>query len=132
MPGAEEFAIHDFQGFGPLRFSEYQSLQAVSRLARGIAEHGPAFAHWAKLTDTDDSRLDQFEEAYEGHYPDLAEYGESVVDGFGLRQELEEATPELLASYVEIQVAAFARDMEVGGMILTSEGDGGVYVFTNL
>ena len=82
-------------------------------VARGIAEHGNAFGHWAKLIGTDDLRLDQFEDAYEGHYPDLADYGESVlVEGFGLRRELEEVTPELLAGYVEIHVAAFGPGHE--------------------
>lgn len=43
---AEEWAIHDYEGFGPVELSEYESLANVARLARGIAEHGPAYAAW--------------------------------------------------------------------------------------
>src|SRR5579885_3276226 len=48
-PGAEEWAIHDYEGFGPLRLGEYESLSTVSVLALGIAEHGSSFAAWASV-----------------------------------------------------------------------------------
>src|SRR5579884_2064992 len=34
-PVAEEYAIHDYEGFGPLRLDEFTDLDTVSRLARG-------------------------------------------------------------------------------------------------
>lgn len=37
---AEEFAIHDYEGFGDLRISEYASLQNVASYADFISEHG--------------------------------------------------------------------------------------------
>ena len=43
---AEEFAILDFEGFGPWRLGEYESIAMVTAVAQGMAEHGPAFAHW--------------------------------------------------------------------------------------
>ena len=51
-PVAEEWAIHDFKGFGLAYISEYESPETVSRLARGIAEHGLAFAAWARFRTT--------------------------------------------------------------------------------
>jgi len=36
VPGAEEWAIFDYEGFGPLRLSEYETIERVSRLGRGI------------------------------------------------------------------------------------------------
>lgn len=39
-PGAEEWAIHDYQDFGPVELSEYESLDTIARLARGIAWPG--------------------------------------------------------------------------------------------
>jgi antirestriction protein len=129
-PIAEEYAIHDYESFGPLRLSEFESLETVSRLGRGIGEHGLAFAHWADLVGTGSlEALDQFEDAYWGHYNDLEEYGESIIEAFGLDRELEEVVPDLLASYVHIDNAAFARDLEASGQITTSAGDGGIYVF---
>ena len=43
--GAEEWAIHDYEGFGPVRLGEYEDLATISMIGQGIAEHGPAFAH---------------------------------------------------------------------------------------
>ena len=42
-PLAEEWAIHDYEGFGSLRLSESESFQTVSAIAAGIAKHGGAF-----------------------------------------------------------------------------------------
>ena len=53
---AEEFAIFDFDGFGPWHLSEYEPISLVRAVARGIAEHGPAFAHWADVAEASGAR----------------------------------------------------------------------------
>ena len=129
-PGAEEWAVHDFEGFGPARLSEYETLPTISRVARGIAEHGPAFAHWAALVGIDDAdELDRFEEAYLAHAESVEAYAEELLDELGYVQLIEQAVPEHLQPYVTLSVEGFARDLELSGDITTSEGDGGVYVF---
>ncbi|MHB1949745.1 MAG: antirestriction protein ArdA [Gammaproteobacteria bacterium] len=40
IPNAEEFAIHDYEGFGEGLISEYTGLEEVSELAKFIDEHG--------------------------------------------------------------------------------------------
>jgi antirestriction protein len=40
---AEEWAIHDYEGFGELRLSEWESLARISGIAARIAKHGSAF-----------------------------------------------------------------------------------------
>src|SRR5487761_1425212 len=50
-PIAEEWAIQDYEGFGSVRLGEYESLATISAVARGIAEHGQAFAAWASYQD---------------------------------------------------------------------------------
>jgi antirestriction protein len=129
-PGAEEWAVHDYEGFGPVRLSEYETLATISRVARGIAEHGPAFAHWAELVGLDDAdELDRFEEAYLAHAESVEAYAEELLDELGYVQLIEEAVPKHLQPYVTLDVEGFARDLELSGDITTSEGDGGVYVF---
>jgi antirestriction protein len=129
-PGAEEWAIHDYEGFGPLRLEEYESLETVSAVALGIAEHGPAFAHWAALIGTNDNEaLARFEDAYLGHWDSLTAYAEEFLDDIGVYRQIEEALPDHLQPYVTIDVEGIARDMEFGGQITTSEGDNGVYIF---
>jgi len=48
-PGAEEWAIHDYEGFGELRLSEWESFERVASIAAGIAEHGPGLRGLALL-----------------------------------------------------------------------------------
>jgi antirestriction protein len=129
-PHAEEYAIHDYENFGPLRLGEFDSLDSVCRIGRGIAEHGMAFAHWASLVGSGNvDALEHFEDAYLGHYDDLEAYGDSLIDDFGIREVLEEAVPQHMACFVHVDAAAFGRDLDLSGDITTSAGDGGIYVF---
>lgn len=130
-PGAEEWAIHDYEGFGPLRLSEYESLDTIARIAGGIADHGPAFAHWAAIAGTATEELDRFDDAYLGHAESIEAYAEALVDDLGYADLIERAIPELLQPYVRFDIEAFAHDLELSGDVTTSEGDGGVYLFTH-
>jgi antirestriction protein len=135
MPGAEEFAVHDYEGFGPLRLGEYESLETVARVARGITEHGPAFAHWAALVGTNEPELlDEFEDHYEGHAESVEAYAEQLLEDMGLGTDLDLAgqLPASLQPYLRFDIEGFARDLELSGDIMTSEGDGGIYVFRPL
>lgn len=64
IPLAEEWAIHDYEGFGDIRIAEYEGLSEVSGLAMLIEEHGEAFtayaAHVGNEAATEDSFLDAF------------------------------------------------------------------------
>jgi antirestriction protein len=128
-PGAEEYAIFDFDDFGQVSLDEYDRLVDVTNLAQGIAEHGPAFAHFASLVEWRDAeQLSHFEDAYQGHFTSMAEYGEHVLEAYDFQAAIDNL-PELLIPYIHIDADGFARDMEMGGMISTSEGEGGIYVF---
>jgi antirestriction protein len=129
-PGAEEWAIHDYEGFGPLSLSEFEDVNFVSRIASGIADHGEAFAHWVSLTGVrgpDD--LDRFSDAYLGCFESVEAYAEQLLDDIGVIDAVERAVAESLAAYVKVDVAGFARDMELSGEIATSAGSEGVHVF---
>src|SRR5207247_546543 len=71
-PGAEEGAIHDYDGFAPLVLGEWEDLEQVAAIARGIATHGVAFACWADLLGSKRwaSDLDRFDDAFLGRYND--------------------------------------------------------------
>ena len=78
-PEAEEFAIFDYEGFGPLRIDEYTPLSSLSAIACGIAEHGVAFAHWvASGGSSERTDLLGFEDAYLGHWESLRAMRESL------------------------------------------------------
>ncbi len=130
MPGAEEWAIHDYEGFGPVRLGEYEDLATVSQIAQGMAEHGSAFAHWAAICDsTDPEDLARFDDVYLGHWDSLETYAGEFLDDLDLDDLIEEAVPDFLQPYLSVDLAGFARDLEYAGGVASSEGDNGVYLF---
>jgi antirestriction protein len=130
LPGAEEWAIHDYEGFGPLRLGEYESLAVVAALAEGIDRHGAAFAHWVALHGRlEDAPLEEFEQVYLGHWDSLSALADELWDDMGYQQAIDAALPESLQPYVKFDAEAYGRDLELGGDVMTSEGDGGTYVF---
>lgn len=127
-PLAEEWAIHDYDNFGRLDLGEYESIETVSLLARGIVEHGEAFSAWASLDRLDVDRLSQFEEAYRGQWHSVEAYAEELLDDLGATETLEQV-PDWLQPYVSIDISGFARDLELSGDITTAPGSQGVHVF---
>lgn len=130
IPDAEEWAIHDYEGFGPVRLGEYEDLTIVSQIGRGIAEHGPAFAHWAALCGTSDpDDLARFDDVYLGHWDSIEDYADDLLDDLGIDTIIEQAVPNHLQAYVTVDVEGFARDLQYSGEVSASEGDNGVYLF---
>lgn len=128
VPGAEEWAIHDYEGFGILRLSEYEDLATVSRLGHGIAEHGLAYAALATIVGTDrEVALSRFEDHYHGRYDTLEEFARQLADDLGFEDELQQL-PEGLRPYVSIDYQHFARDLGTELHEIES-GDGGVFIF---
>lgn len=109
--GAEEWAIHDYEGFGGVRIEEYTSFDRVSELAAFLAEHG---AIGAALLDYYSGDLDEAREAladrYLGQHPSLADYVQEVT-------EETTAIPQPLRYYIDY--AAMARDAELNGDLFT-------------
>ncbi|MFH5227298.1 antirestriction protein ArdA [Antrihabitans spumae] len=127
---AEEFAIHDFGGFGEARIYEYDSIELVTRIARGITEHGLAFAAWASAQEGNEAALDQFDDAYLGHYESMEAYAEQLIDDLGYQRLLDESVPESLRPYARIDTEALARDMHLeGDLHFIPADDGGVWLF---
>jgi antirestriction protein len=107
IAGAEEWAIHDYDGFSGVRIEEYAGFERVSALASFIAEHGEI---GAALLDYYSGDLEEAKEAiidrYMGEHSSLADYV----------QELTEETtpiPQPLRYYIDYQ--AMARDAELNG-----------------
>lgn len=113
VTGAEEYAIHDYEGFGSLRIEEYCGIERVSELAGFIGEHGALGAavldHFCG--DLDEAR-EAIEDRYHGCHASLADY---------LQELTEETTtiPESLRPYIDWQ--AMARDAEMSGDLFTIE-----------
>ncbi|GAA1344244.1 antirestriction protein ArdA [Arthrobacter roseus] len=125
----EEWAIHDYEGFGVKRLGEYESIEYVAALAEGIEKYGEAFAALVDYSGLDSEEWHYFEDAYIGEYPDLTTYAEQIVEDLGWRSLIDEHVPEGMKSYVRIDTEQMAEDMRLGGEIYFVESDTGIYVF---
>lgn len=126
---AEDWGVFDYDGFGPLRLDEQESISWIGAVGRGIAEHGPAFAAYADVVQ-DEAALDGFQDDYLGHYESLASYTEGFADDAGYNQLLDEALPDNIRSYVRLDTAAIARDMQAGGDVhVLPASHSGVWIF---
>lgn len=127
-PGAEEWAIHDYEGFGSLSLSEFECIEAVAEAARLIAEHGPVFAalveHFGGVSNLQEAR-DKFEDGYRGAYGSVADYAQELVEEcYG--PELERL-PQFIRYHIDF--AGIGDDLEMGGDIFTLQCDGQLHVF---
>jgi antirestriction protein len=124
VPGAEEWAIHDHDGFGSLRLSEWESFERVSDIANGIALHGLAFAAWlAYDSSRDPADSDSFCDSYRGEWRSLRHFAEDYADSIGLYELAEQAE----SSYVTVDIEMLVRDLDVE--MYTFQSDRGLYVF---
>ena len=110
-PIAEEWAIHDYENFGSLRLGEWESIEHISQIGQGIAEHGPAFAAWAALTDQAewDEKLEQFDDVFLGEWSSARDYADSMLHDLGI--DLDEIGTDFIRPYLYIDLDAFARDL---------------------
>ena len=128
---AEEWAIHDYDGFGPIRIDEHEALSTIAHWTDGIERHGAAYAAWiAHVGERSDEATEQFEDRYQGQWESVEAYAEYMLDELDAHRVVNEA-PEWLQPYLTIDVQGFARDLEIGGDIVTAETpEGGVWVWS--
>ena len=126
---AEEFAIHDYEGFGHYSVDEYDSLEWVSRIARGIGEHGLAFGAWVARCGRNEQALEGFEDAYLGNWESVQDYAENLVGDMGWQDLIDRHLPESLQPYVRFDSEAFTRDLELSGDITAVIHADGVWIF---
>ena len=129
MAGAEEWAIHDYEGFFGLRLAEYEGLAAVSRVAKGVVEHGEAYALLANYASLDDlDFLDAaMRDSYLGAWDSMEAFAEHVTDDMGVEAYIAVA-PESYRQYLKVDTALLARDLEMELTVLEGS-DGRVHVF---
>lgn len=125
VPTAEEWAIHDYEGFEGIKLSEHEDIDTVAELAEAVEEHGEPFAIWWNNENRSDVDVERFQEQYRGTYRTLEDYASQLVDDMGYLQNC----PDVVKNYFDYE--AFARDLELGGDIWTERGGDGVYVFDN-
>lgn len=127
VAGAEEYAIHDYEGFAGYPLGEYEDLGFVSRLARGIAQHGQAFAAYADWIGREDPELAHFDEYFEGTYSSAEVWAEEVANEVFEWPRCLAMIPQPLRSAVTLNLTDLA--LILGQTRHVAEGDGEVHVF---
>jgi len=118
---AEEWAIHDYEGFHGVEVGEYFSFSHVIALAKYITEHGELGAelinYYSGNLEDAKTRFD----SYAGEFDSLADYAEELSKQTG------EPIPERLAPYIDYK--AMAHDYEQSGDFLIFRIGGSVHIF---
>ena len=109
---AEEYAIHDHEGFDGYSLGEYEGIEAVHEVACFIEEY-PDFAGELlnHFSDLDEARS-MAEDNYCGCYSSIADYAQELTEGTG-------EIPQHLEHYIDYE--SMGRDMEMSGNIFTIE-----------
>jgi len=108
---AEEFAIHDHEGFDGYSVGEYEGIDNVHEIACFIEEH-PGFAGelLSQFSGNIDEARQAMEESYCGCYGSVANYAQELTEETSL-------VPKHLAFYIDYE--RMGRDMEMSGDIYT-------------
>lgn len=123
FPGCEEWAIHDYEAPKGCQLGENPDLDALMFQQEMLEKHGDAWAAYMDITDAADASEEDFSDRYSGCF----DSGEAWANDFAENTGMLESVPENLRYYFDM--AAFARDAEMGGDVTFSRGDDGVHVF---
>lgn len=118
--GAEEWAIHDYEGFGDINIGENESLSHISELADLMMEHGElgalVYGYYNNIKDA----KHKLEYCYIGAYGSKADFARELTE------ETQEV-PQNLAYYIDYE--SMARDMDYSGDIDCFYLDGKQHIF---
>ena len=117
---AEEWAIHDYEGFQTAHIGEYQSIESVAELAAFIAEHGELGAKLYNHFNALDEAKDAISDHYAGEYSSLADFAQEITESCT-------EIPDSLRYYINWE--GMARDMEINDVLAIHLGFDRVHVF---
>ena len=118
---AEEYAIHDYEGFDGCSLSEYQSVESVRDIAMFLNEYPDIGGELLAYFDNDIKQAqDAAVEQYQGCYDSLADYAQVITEDTT-------SIPNHLQYYIDYE--RMARDMEMGGEIFMLKHNQGIHVF---
>jgi antirestriction protein len=109
---AEEYAIHDHEGFDGYSVGEYEGIDTLHEIALFIEEYtdfgGALLSHFGDLKTAEKAAI----EDYCGCHRSLADYAQELT-------EETKAIPENLRHYIDYE--AMAHDMELNGDVFAIE-----------
>lgn len=122
VENAEEWAIHDYQGFGDIKLHEYESISTIVEYAEFIAEYEELGQALIAEYDLETAKM-MIEDQYHGCYDSEVDFAQHLIDDcYG------EKLPDNLMRYFDYE--AFARDLFIDDYC-SVELNGYVHVFSN-
>lgn len=113
IANAEEYAIHDYEGFEGIRLSEYSGMEETHQLACFVEEHGKLGAAVLDYYVSDlDTTVESLTHCYAGVYSSLTEFAETFTNDMV-------NIPNEIIYYVDY--LRMGQDMEIEGVIFTVE-----------
>jgi antirestriction protein len=110
---AEEYAIHDYEGFGDVRLSGYQNIESVREIALFLYEYDQFGAGLLNYWDDNINKAKKAaEEKYQGCYESLADYAKATTEDIS-------EIPSHLHYYIDFE--HLGRDMQSNGEVYTIE-----------
>jgi antirestriction protein len=131
LPGHEEWAIHDYEGFGPIRVGEYASLDTIASHVERIGDDPAKFFAFVDAMGT--HYADQYDpETVEGPYESEEDYAYQWLDAaIGTDDVVEWARengmPEALTYGLRFDPEAFMYALKCNSAISFGSYDGAVY-----
>ena len=127
-PIAEEWAIHDSEGFGPVGVREHESLASLARVAEGVDRYGPSFLAALSLcggvSDVEEA-FKRIEDGYQGAWDSVRDWVEELMEDCHGREL--EALPPLLRYAIDWDEVA--RELELSGDVETVEMQNQQHIF---
>ncbi len=120
IPGAEEHAIHDDEGFEGAHIGEYADIEGVAALAAFIEEHGAIAAKLvAYFCDLDEAET-AMKDRYCGVYSSVADFAQEIT-------EQTTQIPANLQYYIDYE--RMACDLEMSDILAIETGFEEVHIF---
>lgn len=134
---AEEWAIHDYEGFGGISLSEYESFENIAALAEAVDTQGTAFALWVQNIDPGhedvSDMVEAFTDAYSGEHDSKRDFAMELAEDTDLFGPLYDKELDSHPSISYFDWDAWTRDLFMGDYYaLTDPHTFKVHVFRNL
>jgi antirestriction protein len=118
---ADEYAIHDYEGFDGCSLSEYQSIESVREIAIFLDENPDLGGELLSYFNNDIKQAkNATEDNYQGCYDSLADYAQVITED-------STSIPSHLNYYINYE--RMARDMEMSGEIFMIKRNRSVHIF---
>ena len=120
VPNAEEYAIHDYEGFEVVSICEYESIESVCEIAAFISQHGALGGALIEYFGDTKAAAEAIQHHYAGEYRSVADFAENITE------EITEI-PESLRYYIHYE--KMARDMAINDILTVETGFEEVHIF---